>query len=166
MDQSERIKQCSKCENGKKHPNRGTLCGLTGQKPTFEESCENFIEKKKKHLSILTNESTNEKFDDRKKLKFAYQYDTMSKASKTAGNFLIIGTIALMVIVPIILLFTIFYSAISDNVDTIGINFGTLLIYIISSLFGLATIIVFVNISYQTTQIHKLLKKMYYKEDN
>jgi hypothetical protein len=133
MDQSERIKQCSKCENVKKDPNRGTLCGLTGQKPIFEESCENFTKRTKEE-----------------KKQYAYKYySAISNNENLAGQVLIGMTITALTIG--------FFSLIYFFITIESFSFIMFLTYLFSGIFTLAFIIVFVNISNQLAAIRHML---------
>lgn len=63
MLMDEKIKICAKCQNRKMSMKKGIVCGLTGEKPQFEESCETFIVDEK----VLLEEQRRaeyEKYDD------------------------------------------------------------------------------------------------------
>ncbi len=42
MTEKEKLDYCRVCENRKTDYERGIVCGLTNEKPTFEESCPDF----------------------------------------------------------------------------------------------------------------------------
>ena len=63
MTPEEKIKICAMCKNRKMSMQKGIVCGLTGEKPQFEESCESFIVDEK----VLLEEQRRaeyEQFDD------------------------------------------------------------------------------------------------------
>lgn len=50
----EKIRICAKCQNRKMTMQKGIVCGLTGEKPQFEENCEFFNVDEKYEEDILT----------------------------------------------------------------------------------------------------------------
>lgn len=46
---------CTKCENRKFNPSVGIVCGLTSEKPTFEETCNDFIKDENAYVAPKPN---------------------------------------------------------------------------------------------------------------
>lgn len=59
MELSEKIKFCAICKNSKRDMQRGIVCGLTNEKPTFDEHCDN-LQASSEDLSAL-NGNTKQK---------------------------------------------------------------------------------------------------------
>lgn len=57
MTPSEKIKICSTCQNRKWDKERGIVCNLTDQKPTFEFQCEHYLSDEKAVESVKQMES-------------------------------------------------------------------------------------------------------------
>ena len=62
MNAEERLNLCKVCKNRKFTLQKGIVCGLTGEKPTFEESCDAYIEDsvEKEKLKRLEEEQAQE----------------------------------------------------------------------------------------------------------
>lgn len=56
MELSDKIKYCSICKNSKRDMQRGIVCGLTNEKPTFDEHCDN-LQASPEDLSALEEKS-------------------------------------------------------------------------------------------------------------
>lgn len=61
MELSEKIKYCSICKNSKRDMKRGIVCGLTDEKPTFDEQCDNLQATPEDLLTLKKEEPASQK---------------------------------------------------------------------------------------------------------
>lgn len=61
MELSEKIKYCSICKNSKRDMKRGIVCGLTDEKPTFDEQCDNLQASPEDLLTLKKEEPASQK---------------------------------------------------------------------------------------------------------
>lgn len=173
MNLSEKLKVCASCQNHKWDKHRGTFCALTDEKPAFEEQCDSYIEDTaNKHTASKekTEHQTNVKAPKKtyKKLQ-EIEFFSMNNRSEIAEIILLwaarlVLLIAGIAIVFLFMTYVVHFFQDGSSIEEFFFMLFTLAGVAISSLITYATIIAFINISYRSTEIHKLLKKNEDKE--